>query len=79
MKILHSVFLHACTLLYFTHKRTHVCLILHVIKGEYSFSFSKLGQVYSTVLLVIINLVEREEGEGREGKENWKPEVMVPS
>lgn len=57
----------------------HVCLILHVIKGEYSFSFSKLGQVYSTVLLVIINLVEREEGEGREGKENWKPEVMVPS
>lgn len=56
-----------------------MCLILHVIKGEYSFSFSKLGQVYSTVLLVIINLVKREEGEGREGKENWKPEVMVPS
>lgn len=44
-------------------------MILQVIKGEYSFSFSKLGQVYSTVLLVIINLVEREEGEGREGKE----------
>lgn len=57
----------------------HVCLILHVIKGEYSFSFSKLGQVYSAVLLVIINLVEREEGEGREGEENGKPEVMVPS
>lgn len=54
-------------------------MILHVIKGEYSFSFSKLGQVYSTVLLVIINLVEREEGEGREGEEHGRPEVMVPS